>query len=86
MIVCRGWSGLRAWRRSAGDDAGVAGQPRDRDSEVSLGSHDLWGAGGAGLGAVFVEVHVTDPVQLVFDDPVARDDGGEPGGAGLGGG
>ena len=77
MIVCRGRSGLRAWRRSAG---GVAGQPQDRDSEVSQGSHDLWGAGGADLGAVFVEVQVTNPVQLVFDHLVAPDDGGEPGG------
>ena len=24
------------------------------------------------MGAVFVEVHVTDPVQPVFDHPVAR--------------
>ena len=41
-------------------------------------------AGGADLGAVFVEGHVADPVQAVFDAPVAADDGGELGVAGLG--
>ena len=43
-------------------------------------------AGGADLGAVLIEVHVADPVKAVLDGPVAADDGGEPGGAGLGGG
>jgi hypothetical protein len=86
MIVCRGRSGLRAGRRSAGGDAGVACQPQDGDGEVAQGGHDPGATGGADLGAVFVEVQVTDPVQPVFDHLVAPDDGGEPGGAGLGGG
>jgi hypothetical protein len=34
--------------------------------------------------AVFVVVEVADPVEAVFDGPVAADDGGEFGGAGLG--
>jgi hypothetical protein len=41
-------------------------------------------AGGADLGAVFVEVGVADPVEAVFDAPVAADDGREFGSAGLG--
>ena len=69
-----------------GGDAGVAGQAQDGDGEVSQGGHDPWRAGGADLGAVFVVVQVADPVQAVFDQPVAADDGGEFGGAGLGGG
>jgi hypothetical protein len=36
--------------------------------------------------AGFVEVHVADPVQAVFDGRVAADDGGELGVAGLGNG
>jgi hypothetical protein len=35
------------------------------------------------LGAVFAEVQVADPVEPVFDAPVAADDGGELGVAGL---
>jgi hypothetical protein len=41
---------------------------------------------GADWGAVFVEVDVADPVQAVFDAPVAADDGGELARGGLGGG
>jgi hypothetical protein len=39
----------------------------------------------ADLGAVFAVVHVADPVQPVLDDPVAADESGDAGGAGLGG-
>src|ERR1035438_7468750 len=48
------------------------------------GCRDLWLTGGADLGAVLIEVQVADPVQPVLDPPVATDDRGEPGGAGLG--
>jgi hypothetical protein len=67
-----------------GGDAGVAGQPQDGDGEVPQGGHDLRGAGGADLGPVLVVIRVADPRQAVFDGPVAADDGGEPGRAGLG--
>jgi hypothetical protein len=50
------------------------------------GGHDAWRAGGADLGAVFVVVQVGDPVQTVFDQPVAADDGCEFSRTCLGGG
>jgi Tetratricopeptide repeat len=65
-------------------DAGVAGQPQDRDGQVAQGRHDPWSAGGADLGSVLVPVQIADPVQAVLDQPVAADDGGEFGVAGLG--
>jgi hypothetical protein len=41
-----------------GGDAGVTGQPQDSDGEVAEAGLDAGPAGGAGLGAVLVEVHV----------------------------
>ena len=46
--------------------------------------HDAGAGCGADLGAVLAVVHVADPVQPVFDAPVAADDGRELGVAGLG--
>lgn len=57
-----------------GSGAGVVGQTQDCDGEIPQGGHDSWGAGGADLGAIFVEVHVTDPVQAVLKGPAAADD------------
>jgi hypothetical protein len=48
------------------------------------GGHDPRSAGGADLGPVLVVVQVADPVQAVFDGPVAAGDGGEAGRGGLG--
>jgi hypothetical protein len=52
-------------------------------TRVAQAGHDPRSAGGADLRAVFAEVHVADPVQAVFDAPVAADDGGELSVAGL---
>jgi hypothetical protein len=65
-------------------DAGSAGEPQDGDGQVAQGCHDLWPASGADLGAVLIEAQVAYPVQPVLDAPVAADDGGELGRAGLG--
>ena len=83
MIVRRGRlaAGVMA---QGGDDAGSAGEPQDGDGQVAQGGHDLWPAGGADLGAVLIEVQVAHPVEPVLDAPVAADDGGELGRAGLG--
>jgi len=40
----------------------------------------LGGGAGAELGSVFVEGGVADVVDLIFDGPVAADDGGESSG------
>jgi hypothetical protein len=61
-----------------GQGLNVSGEPQDGDGEVTQAGHDAGAAGGADLGAVFVEVHV--PVQAALDGPVAADDGGEFGG------
>src|SRR5208282_6499110 len=45
--------------------------------------HDAGPVAGADLGAVLVVGDVADPVQPVFDSPVAADDAGEVGGPGL---
>src|ERR1700749_2303566 len=58
-----------------GSDIGVAGQPQDGNGQVAQAGHDAWPVAGADLGAVLVPVHVTDPVQPVFDSPVAAHDG-----------
>jgi hypothetical protein len=39
--------------------------------------HDAGAAGRADLGPVLIEIHVTDPVEPVFDAPVAADDARE---------
>ena len=49
----------------------ASGQPQDGKGEVPQGGHDAGAAGGADLGAVFVVVHVADPVQPVLDHLVA---------------
>ena len=67
-----------------GSDAGLTGQAQDGDHGVAQAGHDARSGAGADLRAVFVEVHVTNPVQPVFDSPVAADDGGELSVAGLG--
>ena len=49
-----------------GGDAGGSGQPHDGDHEVAQAGHDTGPGRGAGPGAVFVEVQVTDPVEAIF--------------------
>jgi hypothetical protein len=65
-------------------DAGSTSQPQDGDDQVAQAGHDVGTAGGADRGAVFAEADVADPVEAVFDAPVAADDGREFGSAGLG--
>jgi hypothetical protein len=61
-------------------DAGGSGEPQDGDGEVTRRLAMTRGRWRADLEAVFVEVHVADPVQAVLDGPLAADDGGEFGG------
>ncbi|HET6748206.1 MAG TPA: hypothetical protein VFL71_03010 [Actinomycetes bacterium] len=53
------------------------------DGEVAQGCHDLRRGPGAELGGVFCEGDVAHLVQSVLDRPVAADEVGQPGGAGL---
>jgi hypothetical protein len=53
------------------------------DGEVAQGCHDLRRGPGAELGGVCCEGDVADVVQAVLDRPVAADEVGQPGGAGL---
>jgi hypothetical protein len=62
-----------------GGDADATGEPQDGDNQVAQAGHDAGAAGGADLGPVLIEIHVPDPVQTVFDAPVAADDARELG-------
>jgi hypothetical protein len=60
-------------------DAGMPGEAQDAEGEVAEAGHDVGPGAGAGLGEVFAESNVADPVQLVLDLPVAADPVGELG-------
>lgn len=44
---------------------------KDADDQVSQGRHYPWTIAGSDLGAVFVEGHVADPMDFVFNAPMA---------------
>jgi hypothetical protein len=54
------------------------------DDEVAQAGHDVGAVAGADLAGVFAEGDVADVVQAVLDAPVAADEVGQSGGAGLG--
>jgi hypothetical protein len=54
------------------------------DDEVAQAGHDVGAVASADLAGVFAEGDVTDVVQAVLDAPVAADQVGQSGGAGLG--
>jgi hypothetical protein len=79
--------------QGAGGVAGVAAQgggevdrsaaTEHADCEVAQACHDLRASPGAQLGCVLGEGHIPHPVQAVLDRPVAADEVGQPGRAGL---
>jgi hypothetical protein len=54
------------------------------DDEVAQAGHDLRCGPSADPGAILGEGHIPDPVQAVLDRPVAPQEVGKPGRAGLG--
>lgn len=43
----------------------------DTDDEVPQRGHDPWADSGPDLRAVFIEGHVSDPMEFVFDTPLS---------------
>jgi hypothetical protein len=60
----------------------VAVGAQDANGEVTQAGHGAWYSAGADLGGVLGEGNVTDVVQRL-DRPVAAQQVGQPGGAGL---
>ena len=69
--------GLVADASEGGGDLGVTGLADQADGEVTESGHDAGAGAGSGLGGVFVEGDVSDPVDFVLDRPMPPDVGGE---------
>jgi len=67
----QGPSDLPSTPTQPGGDVGAPGETQQRDGEVAEGGHDVRPRAGAHLRAIFVEGHVADPVEAIFDPPVA---------------
>lgn len=52
-------------------DVGRTTFAQDADDEIPQGGHHSWTGAGSDLRAVFVEGHIADPVESVFDAPLA---------------
>jgi len=66
-----------------GGDVVVSVEAQDADGEAAEGGHDAGCVSGPDQGFVFLVGDVADPVELVFDVPVASDPPGQHGGIGA---
>src|SRR5258707_8691235 len=66
-----------------GGDVGMAGAAQQAEAGVATGGEDGGGVAGADLAAVFVQGHITHPMQAVLNLPVAAPQRQQPGGIGL---
>jgi hypothetical protein len=76
-------SGTVAQRRR---NVGGAGATQDPDGEIAQRRHGMGGGAPAQARAVFIEGHIADPMQAIFNAPMAPIEIEKACGVGLGGG
>lgn len=59
---------------------------KEADGEIAQGGHDLGASKLADLATIFIEGDITDPVESVFNGPMAAVEGEDAGGICLSGG